>query len=141
LDLALIKQARDLEGIVLPTGSYVTPGEEIYFVLYVDNPTKYPAHSLQISDSINEDQFQLIPNTLEVTRVPSGISTSQLWAAAWTPVSEELGDPDDVASIVDTGGPSDGDLLTIGAVPGQENQPVELPGRSRFAVRFKVMVR
>jgi uncharacterized repeat protein (TIGR01451 family) len=141
VDLALIKQARDLRGIVLPTGSYVTPGEEIYFVLYVDNPTPYPAHNLQISDQINEEQFRLIPNTLEVARLPSGASDPELWAAMWSPVSDELGDPDDIGSITNTRGPPDGDLLTIGAVPGQENKPVELPGRSRFAVRFKVMVR
>ncbi|PLX97842.1 MAG: hypothetical protein C0623_14305, partial [Desulfuromonas sp.] len=40
--LALIKQARDLSGNVLADNASVNSGSEIWFVLYVDNPTDGP---------------------------------------------------------------------------------------------------
>ena len=39
VSLALVKQARDLSGAVLPGGSNVMSGQTIYFALYVDNVT------------------------------------------------------------------------------------------------------
>ena len=39
LQLALVKEARDIAGTVLAANADVNPGQEIYFVLYVDNIT------------------------------------------------------------------------------------------------------
>jgi uncharacterized repeat protein (TIGR01451 family) len=57
VQLALVKQARDLAGAVLTTGANVTPGQTIYFVLYVDNTTAYPASDIQITDQLDESAF------------------------------------------------------------------------------------
>ena len=50
VDLALVKQARDLSGTVLPDGAPVSPGQELYFVLYVDNPADVAAADLRITE-------------------------------------------------------------------------------------------
>ena len=139
-DLALVKQARDLRGIVLPDGGNVAAGQDLYFVLYVDNPTPYPVEDLQLTDPLNEAQFTYVPNSLAVATVPAGSSDAALWSATWTPLTDDTGAPDDVASLVDTGGPGGRDRLTIGAVPGQANQPGVIPPLSRIAVRFRARV-
>ena len=139
-DLALVKQARDLRGIVLPDGANVAAGQYLYFVLYVDNVTPYPVDDLQLTDPLNESQFTYVPNSLAVTTVPSGSSDAALWSATWTALTDDPGAPDDVASIVDSGGASGRDRLTIGGVSGQANQPGLIPPSSRIAIRFRVRV-
>ncbi|MFN0151652.1 MAG: hypothetical protein ACKVU1_13190 [bacterium] len=138
--LALVKQARDLTGRVLADSSTVTAGDEIYFVLYVENPTDYAAQELQITDALDESAFTYYSSSLESASIPAGSSDAAIWAAAWTPVTDAVNDPDDIASIADTGGPSGPDRITIGAVPGQTNRAAELPGRTLRAVRFRVRV-
>lgn len=140
VNLALVKQARDLAGTVLPDGSNVASGQEIYFVLYVDNLTNYTALNLQITDLLNETQFTYSPNSLETTVVPTGSSDAAIWAGTWSALSDALGAPDDTASITDTGGPANPDRVTIGAVSGQVNQALDIPGNSLRAIRFKVTV-
>ncbi len=140
VNLALVKQARDLAGTVLPDGSNVTSGQEIFFVLYVDNLTNYSAGNLQISDLLNETQFTYTLNSIETTVVPTGSTDAAIWAGTWTALSDALGGPDDIASITDTGGPVNPDRLTIGAVGGQVNQGADIPGNSLRAIRFKVTV-
>jgi uncharacterized repeat protein (TIGR01451 family) len=140
VDLALVKQARDLTGRVLADGSNVAAGQEIYFVLYVDNPTPHPADDLAITDLLTEAQFTYVPNSLATATVTSGANDSTLWAANWNPVTDAVGSPDDIASIVDTGGPPGLDRITIGNVPGQTNLVTPLPGQTRIAVRFRVRV-
>jgi len=51
VQLALVKQARDLAGAVLATGANVTPGQTIYFVLFVDNVTAVPANDIRLPTS------------------------------------------------------------------------------------------
>ena len=138
--LALVKQARDVAGNVLPDGSNVISGQVIWFVLYVDNPSPFATGDLRITDQLNELEFTYIPNTLEMTVVPTGSTDAAIWAGSWSALSDTLGGPDDGASIVDTGGPPDLDRLTIGTVPGQVNQPLDIPGSSLRAVRFQVRV-
>jgi uncharacterized repeat protein (TIGR01451 family) len=139
-DLALIKQARDLAGIVLPDGTDVSPGQEIYFVLFVDNPTNAPAGNLQISDPLIEADFTYVTGSLEQTLVPSGSGDAAIWAGAWTPLTDALGAPDDTGSVVDTGGPPGADRITVGATPGQVNQTADVPAGFLRAVRFRVRV-
>ena len=139
-DLALVKQARDLRGTVLPDGGNVAAGQDIYFVLTVDNATPYPVDDLQLSDPLSELQFTYIPNTLSTAMVPTGTSDVALWNATWTPLSDDIGGPDDAASIVDTGPPLGRDRLSIGALLGQANQPALIPPLSRIAIRFRVRV-
>lgn len=140
VDLALVKQARDLAGGVLPNGSNVAAGQEIWFVLYVDNTAQHPAEDLQIADSLSESEFTYIPNSLETATLSSGASDAAMWAATWTPVTDAVGSADDVASITNTGGPPGLDRITIGGVPAQTNQVTRLPGQTRIAVRFRVRV-
>lgn len=138
--LALVKQARDLAGNVLPDGTNVVSGQEIWFVLFVDNSSPFAAGDLRITDQLNEAEFTYIPGTIGMTVVPTGSDDAAIWAGSWTAFSDTLGGPDDGASILDTGGAAQGDRLTVGSVPGQANQPLDVPGSSLRAVRFRVRV-
>ncbi len=138
--LSLRKQARDLGGTVLPNGSNVAAGTQIYFVLYVDNTTAVSAQNIQLSDLLNETQFTYLPNSLETTIVASGASDAAIWAGLWSPLTDGLGGPDDLASITNSGGPVGLDRITIGAVPGQINQTLDITGGTLRAIRFVVTV-
>ena len=140
VQLALVKQSRDLAGTVLPNGSNVTSGQVIYFVLYVDNTTVATATNIQITDLLNETQFTYVPNSLEAAVVPTGSNDAAIWAGAWTPLTDLLGGPDDIASITDSGGPAGLDKLAIGAVTGQANTQLDIPGNTLRAIRFRVTV-
>lgn len=139
-NLALVKQARDLTGNVLPFNANVVSGQEIWFVLFVDNSSPIAAGDLQITDQLNELEFTYIPDSIEMTVVPTGSTDAAIWAGPWSALSDTLGGPNDGASILNTGGPADPDRLTIGSVPGQSNQPLDVPGSSIRAVRFRVRV-
>ena len=141
VDLALVKQARDLSGNVLPDAAPVSPGQDLWFVLSVDNPTSAAATDVRLNDQLDEAAFAYLPGTLEQTVVPSGTSDAGLWAASWTPLSDALGAPDDEASALDTGGPAGVDRISVGAVSGQPNAGVDLPAGSRIAVRLGVRVK
>lgn len=141
IKLALVKQARNLNGIVLPDGSNVSLGQEIYFILYVDNPTSVSADNIQFTDLINESQFIYVPNTLESSVVPSGSTDASIWTGSWTSISDDLGAPDDTGSVTDTGGAADRDRVTVGAVSGQANQVLNINSGTLRAYRFRVKVK
>ena len=105
VQLALVKEARDLAGNVLAPDANVSPNQEIYFVLYVDNITDFLAYRFTIEDAIDETQFTYIPNSLEMTTEVSGANAALRWAGNWAPLTDAVGGPDDEASVVDTGGP------------------------------------
>ena len=138
--LALVKQARDPDGTVIPNGADVTSGRVLYFVLFVDNPAHYPAGDVRITDLLNEAEFTYIPGSLETAVVATGASSAAVWTGPWTPLSDDPGAPDDIASITDSGGPSGRDRLTIGAVAGQANRTLNIPAASLQAIRFRVRV-
>ena len=138
--LALVKQSRDLAGTVLPGGSNVSSGQVIYFVLYVDNTTSATAANIQITDLLDESQFTYLPNSLETAVVPTGSNDAAIWAGAWAALTDLLGGPDDIASITDSGGPAGLDKVTAGAVTGQANTQLDIPGNTLRAVRFRVTV-
>ena len=138
--LALVKEARDLAGTVLPPAANVTPSQEIYFVLYVDNITDFLASGFTIEDALNETQFTYVPNSLETTTVVSGSNAAARWAGIWAPLTDALGGPDDEASVLDTGGPAGLDNVTIGDVTGQANLPLQIPAQTQWAIRFRVTV-
>jgi uncharacterized repeat protein (TIGR01451 family) len=140
VQLALVKQARDLAGAVLATGAAVTPGQTIYFVLYVDNTTAYPATDIQIVDQLDESAFTCLINSMETAIVPAGSSDAAIWAGAWSSLSDLRGAPDDLASITDSGGPAGLDRLTVGAVGVQANQTLNVSGNTLRAIRFRVTV-
>lgn len=139
--LALVKQARDLGGVVLANGAAVTAGQTLYFVLYVDNPTAYSAPRLRLSDALDEAEFDYLPGSLETTVVASGANDAAIWAGSWTALSDALGAPDDFGSVVDSGGPAGPDRVTLGDVAGQANQPLNVAAGTLRAVRFRVTVR
>lgn len=140
VQLALVKEARDLPGTVLAPNANVVPGQEIYFVLYVDNITDFLAPQFTIEDALDETQFTYVPNSLETTTVASGSNAAARWAGSWTPLTDAVGGPDDEASILDTGGPPGLDHLAIGDVTGQVNQPLQIPAQMQWAIRFRVTV-
>ncbi len=140
VQLALVKEARDLAGTVLAANADVNPGQEIYFVLYIDNITDFAAYRLTVQDAIDETQFTVVADSLETTSVVSGADAATRWAGVWTPLTDALGGPDDEASILDTGGPAGPDLLTVGDVPGQANLFLQIPARTQWAIRFRVRV-
>ena len=140
VQLALVKEARDLSGTVLAANADVNPGQEIYFVLYVDNITDVAAYRLTIQDAIDETQFTYVADSLETTGVISGADAATRWAGVWTPKTDVLAGPDDEASILDTGGPAGPDLLTVGDVPGQANLFLQIPAQTQWAIRFRVRV-
>lgn len=138
VNLALVKEARDLAGQLLPSGAGVAVGQTIYFVLLVDNPTD--ADDMFITDSLDETSFAYIPGSLEFTIVPTGTSVLGLWSADWTGLTDAVGAPDDMASAVDSGGGPQADRIAIGALVGQTNLPAQTPASSTYAVRFRVWV-
>jgi hypothetical protein len=140
VQLALVKEARDLAGTVLAANADVNPGQEIYFVLYIDNITDFAAYRLTIQDAIDESQFTYVADSLETTSVVSGAGAATRWGGIWTPLTDALGGPDDEASILDTGGPAGPDLLTVGDVPGQANLFLQIPAQTQWAIRFRVGV-
>lgn len=140
VDLALVKQARDQAGIVLPDGAPVSPGQTLYFVLYLDNPTLVPASDARILDLLDESQFTYVPGTLTRTLAPSGSTAASIWAGSWSPLTDATGPPDDEACATNTGGPSGPDRITIGADPAQTNLKVDVPPGMLLAIRFQVRV-
>ena len=138
--LGLVKQARDLTGTVLPNGGGVASGQVIYFVLFVDNPTGVPANNVTIIDQLDQSQFTYVANSLEITSVASGASNAVIWAGAWSALTDTVGAPDDAASITDSVPPPGPDRITVGAVAGQVNQTVNIPGNTIRAIRFRVTV-
>ena len=140
VQLALVKEARDLAGTVLAPGANVAPNQEIFFVLYVDNITDFLAYRFMIEDAIDETQFTYLPNSLETTTVVSGSNAAARWAGTWTPLTDALGGPDDEASILDTGGPAGLDHVAVGEVTGQVNLPLQIPAQTQWAIRFRVTV-
>lgn len=138
--LRLMKQARDANGAVLAPGAEVLPGQEIYFLLYVENPTDYPAADIRISDFLNTSEFAFVPGSLEMATRPAGSDDAALWAGAWQPVTDAAGSPPDDEGAA---GPDDGGIrhLSFGAVPSQANRALVLAPHTLRAVRFRVRVR
>jgi len=137
-DLALVKQARDLAGTLLPDNTSVVPGQELYFVLLVNNVSDVDVENIRITDQLNEAEFTYVTGSLETVEIPN---TLDFWAGAWTPLPDDItGAAGDVASSLDSGGPAWRDRITLGDVPGQANQPLEIPDGSIRALRFRVTV-
>ena len=114
--LSLIKQARDVAGVVLADGADVYPSQELWFLIYVDNPTAFPTEDVHITDDLDESQFTYVAGSLEETTVPTGSNDAGIWAGVWTPLIDQL------------------------AQAGQVNQRFTLPGSSLRAIRFRVTV-
>ena len=138
--LSLVKQARTAGGTVLADSADVALGQEIYFVLLVDNTTTVTVNDLRLSDLLDESQFTYVDGSLEQTVVPSGSDDATIWAGPWAAWTDDVLGPDDGASSTDTGGPAGRDRVTVGADPAQTNLPVDVPGSSIRAIRFRVTV-
>jgi len=138
--LALRKQARLIDGTVLADGADVLPGQEIWFVLWVDNTTDFPASNLTIVDQLNEAQFQYVPDSIETATVASGADDAALWSGVWAPLSDASGAGEDEASIADSAAPAGADRLTAGSVSGQPNAAITVAPQSVIAIRFRVTV-
>ena len=123
VQLGLMIQARDITGTVIPDGADITPGQEIYFVLYVDNSTAALASDIRISDIINESEFTYVPDSIETAVVPTGSDDAAIWAGLWTSRTDNVGG-----------------RITAGLETAQVNQPLDIPGNSIWAIRFRVTV-
>ncbi len=140
-ELDLIKQARDLSGTVLAPGADVAPGQDIYFVLFVDNTTGFPADDVRITDLLDQSQFTYVAGSLAHKSVPTGSDDPTIWTSgSWTALTDNVGIPDDLASATDTGAPPGEDRITIGAVPAQQNVTLDIPASTLKAFRFRVTV-
>lgn len=139
-DLALVKQARDLSGAVLADGAAVSAGDEIWFVLYVDNTTSFPASDVRITDLLDEVAFTYVPGSLARTTVPTASSDAALWSGTWVSLTDAVGGPDDEGSATDSGGPAGADRIVVGAEPPLPNLTLSVPQSSLTAVRFRVRV-
>lgn len=140
VDLVLVKQARNLRGGVLEPGAPVDAGSELFFLLYVANPSEVASSEIQITDLLDVGGFDYVPNSLEMTTVPGGATDGEIWMGPWTPLSDEVGQPDDAASITDLDSSSPMKRITIGSTDEQTNQSVTLPKSSLVAIRFRVRV-
>lgn len=139
-NLALVKQARDLTGTVLADGTNVSAGQELYFLLFVDNPTAGPTLDLRLTDAINDTEFSYVDNSIETSLSPSGASDTAIWTSTWTPLTDAVGLPDDTGSCQNTNATPGRDLLTVGAEPSQTNQQLDIPTGSLRAIRFRLRV-
>ena len=137
---ALVKQARDLTGTVLADGTNVSAGQDIYFLLFVDNSTAGPALDLRLTDVIDDIGFTYYDNSLETSLSTTGASDAAIWGAAWSLLTDAVGAPDDTGSCLDTNATPGRDPLTIGAEPAQTNQQLDIPAGSLRAIRFRVRV-
>ena len=136
--LSLVKQARDNTGVLLPDGATVASGQVIYFVLIIDNTTAAAASDIRLTDPLNESEFTYVPNSMAVTTVASAADP---WGGVWAGVSDSVGGPDDVASIIDSNAIPGLDRITVGNVSGQVNQQLNIPGATLWAIRFQVTVK
>lgn len=140
--LALVKQARDLSGTVLPNGTNVAAGQTIYFVLYIDNTTSVQASSLTIQDLLDLTQFSYTAGSLQTTTVASGSNDAAIWAGTWTALTDAVGGPDDTASRLNISAIQDRITVgnTTGLTPAQANQPLNILAGTLKAIRFRVVV-
>lgn len=139
--LPLLLEARDSSGNVLASNADVVPGQQIYFLLSVDNPTPAQASDLRLSNLLDETQFTYVAGSIETALLPSGTGSAALWSGPWTPLSDALGAPDDIAAFTDSGGAVGADRFSAGAVTGQSNVNLDLPGNRLRAFRFQVTVK
>ena len=140
VDLALVKQARDLDGVVLSGGADVDAGQELCFVLYVANPSPVIDSDIEITDLLDTEAFTYLWNSLEQTIVPHDASDEDLWAAEWTPLTDLVSATGDIASVRSPGGDSQNLQITIGTTNEVANRPATVPAGSILAVRFRVRV-
>jgi len=139
--LALVKQARDLSGNVIPDGANITSGTTIYFVLYIDNSTNAEAFDVQMRDQLNESWFRYQVGTLESTEVPTGSNDGTIWSGPWSPLLDPQ--DSDSCSALNTSGLTnpEPDLMTCGSDAGQPNPRMPIPAGTLKAIRFQVEVR
>jgi len=131
--LPLLKQARDPVTGALLTDVYA--GQTVSFVLLVDNDTAAVARDVVILDSLNPAEFTYVTGSLETVELASGASLDTAWSGAWSPLSDALGVPDDLASYAGATA-----TIAIGAASGQASQPLHIPAGRLRAVRFRVTV-
>lgn len=140
VDLALVKQARSLDGVVLSGGADVDAGQELCFVLYVANPSPVVGSEIEIVDNLDADAFTYLWNSLEQAIVPHDATDEDLWVAEWTPLTDLVSASGDIASVRNPGGDSPRLQITIGTTDEVANQPATVPAGSILAVRFRVRV-
>ncbi|NOT34009.1 MAG: hypothetical protein HOP12_07555 [Candidatus Eisenbacteria bacterium] len=141
VDLALVLRAWDTTGTVLPDLAPVVSGDTLWFVLRVENPTASATADVRLEDLLDEARFTYLAGTLEQTTLGAGATDAALWTATWTPLTDALGAPDDLASFVDTGGSAAADRLAVGADPLQTSLPLDVGAGALRAFRFRARVR
>lgn len=86
--LSIVKQARDLNGNILPSPATVAGGTQIYFVLYVDNTTNVTLNDARIIDTIatGAGNFTVDPASFEIlnTVASPGLQMTAANSTQWT---------------------------------------------------------
>lgn len=145
--LKLVKQARSLQGDLLTTDKPIAKGMRLYFVVILDNYFDTSLQDVQLIDSLDENQFNYIKDTLEITtferhpdeKYDAGKDDFFWENGSWTKISE--GVDSNTVSMVDTNQNNLLDRLTVGKVQGQENAQFDIKEKTFFAIRFMVKVK
>jgi hypothetical protein len=90
--ISIVKEARDLSGNILGASTTVPAGSNIYFVLYVDNPTNAVLSDLRMIDAIvtgaggftvNNTSFEIL-NTVASPGIQMTAANITAWSTAGT---------------------------------------------------------
>ena len=149
--LAIVKEARLLDGTNLGASSTLPAGTEIYFVLYVDNDTSVALTDVRMIDAIagftvTAASFEIL-NTIASPGIQMTAGNTAAWAgtATWNALTWNALD-ETVADVVDQAdyGVTVGSQVTVGGAANKllsiavSGTPATEPYRA--AIRFKATV-
>lgn len=150
MELAIIKEQRDLIGKVIPTATTVAKGQEIYYVLYVWNRanndnSKQKATKIAIKDDLNVTAGVTYKvNSLQMINMQIGAGNDPTTEANWTTPATWLTvtwaaptAPSDTADA--DAGCIVGNIVKIGLEQAGQAQ-VDIDVRKTVAIRFRVTV-
>lgn len=155
LELAIVKNARHLDGTLLADSAVVPAGTKIYFVIYIDNPTDTDVTDISIFDTVvlGPGGFAVVDNTFEILNeagpgIDMNAANDTAWAGTsswnslnWSPQTD-TGSDDYLDWNVTTP-----DTLTVGSAGAVANRQLDVPisgdvdklvNPRRVAVRFQV---
>ncbi len=147
-DLSIVKQVWEENGSVPLLSPVSAPvGSTLVFLIYVKNTDASSATDARVVDNLDESGFQYVSGSLVRTNSalppPDTATDKQIFDATAPGTGTVLSDAvdGDVSSAQDTGGLSDPDRITMGAVTGQANGTLTINGNTTFALRFKAIVK
>jgi len=147
IELAIIKEQRDLTGKVIASGAKVAKGQEIYYVLYVwnranDDNTKQKATDVRIQDdlALTAGVTYISPSLQVLNNITIGAGNDPSTEANWTTPANWLVLAWAGASDAIDGDTAckDGNIIKAGKDVAQGQ--VDIDPRKTYVVRFRVRV-